>query len=187
MADGGQWLHAGLGVLRAAGARGLTIERLVAEVGLTKGSFYHHFGGMAGYRTALLAYYESTDTSRLISAAEQPPPVPARARLRRLLELVCAPDEDWHLEVAVRAWAQRDAEVREAQERIDRLRVEYLRTLLHELTGDPRHAERLASMIYLLLVGAGQVLPPVSPPELGQLYELLLAMVATHEPPGSAW
>ncbi|MEV0081899.1 TetR/AcrR family transcriptional regulator [Saccharopolyspora sp. NPDC050642] len=39
------WLDAGLEILADQGVPALTIDRLATKLGLTKGSFYHHFGG----------------------------------------------------------------------------------------------------------------------------------------------
>ena len=38
-----QWLSAGLEALRKGGVAAVRVERLAADVGVTKGSFYHHF------------------------------------------------------------------------------------------------------------------------------------------------
>jgi AcrR family transcriptional regulator len=93
VADNRQWLDVGLAVLAASGADALTIDRLAREVGLSKGSFYHHFGGMAGYRTALLAHYQATFTTQYIDAVEHGAGAPAREQLQRLMDLVCADDD----------------------------------------------------------------------------------------------
>lgn len=170
------WLEAGLAVLGEEGAPALTIERLAARMGLTKGSFYHHFKGMSGFRTDLLAHYESEHTRRHIADAERAGPG-AGARLRRLMDLVLTerPDTD-RLEIAVRAWALQDAEVRELQERVDRLRVEYLRSLVADLAEDERTALPLARLLYLLLVGAQQLVPPLPAEELRDVYTLALRL-----------
>jgi len=178
MADNSKWLDAGLATLEKYGARALTIERLAERVGLSKGSFYHHFNGMSGYQTALLAHYEATFTTQYIDAAEQDPLATPRAKLDRLMDMVCA-DDDPDVEVALRAWALQDPEVHDAQERIDRLRVDYLKKVWLELTGDEEQSALMARLLYLIVVGAGQVIPPVSPLELRRLYEFTLAQMGS--------
>ena len=66
MATRTTWLDAGLEMLARDGAPGVTIERLTAQLGLSKGSYYHHFKGAAGFRTALLEQFEAQFTTRLI-------------------------------------------------------------------------------------------------------------------------
>jgi AcrR family transcriptional regulator len=171
------WLEAGLKVLAEEGAPALTIERLTEEMGLSKGSYYHHFKGAGGFRTALLEYFEAQFTARLINTVERNPEADAATKLKDLLNLVLADDAKVQLEIAVRAWALQDAEARAAQERIDHARTAYLRQLCRGLDSkqldDP---DRLARLLYLILIGAEQVLPPVPGSELRELYALTLRL-----------
>jgi AcrR family transcriptional regulator len=162
MAGKRDWLDAGLALLAEQGAPSVTIERLTERLGLSKGSFYHHFKGMGGFRTALLEHFEAERTTRFMEQAEQ-----ARGdRLRTLLDLVLAPGPGPELEIAVRAWALQDAEAREVQARIDRTRADYLT----EVCGDAE----LGQALYLVVVGAGQVVPPLSGRRLKSALELVL-------------
>ncbi|MFP3968287.1 TetR/AcrR family transcriptional regulator [Actinomadura fulvescens] len=177
MASRRDWLDAGLAILAERGAPALTIERLTERLGLTKGSFYHHFKGMGGYRTALLAHFEAESTTRFIELAEADPHAPALARLERLLDLVVDKDEHGpELEVAVRAWAQQDAEARDLQERVDRTRIGYLRDRWQELTGDPDEADRVANLFYMITIGAEHVIPPLAGADLRRLFEHALRL-----------
>jgi AcrR family transcriptional regulator len=171
MASKRDWLDAGLAILAEAGAPALTVEELCARLGLTKGSFYHHFRGMGGYKGDLLAHFETHDTTRYIDAAEQA----GGDRLARLMDLVLE-DTDAHagLEPAVRAWASQDAEVRAVQARVDRARTDYLRELWLATGGAERDATAMARLLYLVLVGAEQVVPPISDGALREVYELAL-------------
>jgi AcrR family transcriptional regulator len=156
------WLDAGLVLLAEQGAPSVTIERLTERLGLSKGSFYHHFKGMGGFRTALLAHFEAERTTRFMEQADAAP----GDRLGALLKLVLAPGPGLGLEIAVRAWALQDAEARAVQERVDRTRVAYLT----EVSGDAG----LAQALYLIVVGAGQVVPPLSGQQLKSALELVL-------------
>jgi len=178
MADNQQWLDAGLATLQKDGARALTIERVAGQVGLSKGSFYHHFGGMAGYRTALLFHYEATYTSQYIDAAEADPTAAPMVKITRLLDLVCDEGDDQNLEAGLRAWASQDPEVHRALERIDRRRVDYLKGLWLELTGDEEQAGLMSRLLYLITVGAGQVIPSVPAGELRRIYEFTLGLAS---------
>ncbi|MFD9032224.1 TetR/AcrR family transcriptional regulator [Streptomyces sp. NPDC059567] len=180
MASRRDWLQTGLTVLAQDGARALTIERLCAELDLTKGSFYHHFKGIAGFKTDLLAHFEAEHTSQFIAGAESAG-APALSRLRRLLDLVLDDKSDGdELEIAIRAWALQDGEVRALQERVDRLRTDYLRTLWRELDGPEADTAPMARLLYLILVGAQQVVPPLSAPELRAVYGLAMRL-APHD------
>jgi AcrR family transcriptional regulator len=162
MASKRDWLDAGLALLAEQGAPAVTIERLTDRLGLSKGSFYHHFKGIGGYRTALLEHFEAERTTRFMDEAEQA----QGDRLRTLMKLVLAPGPGPELEIAVRAWALQDAEARAVQERVDRTRADYLT----EVCGDAE----LGRALYLVVVGAGQVVPPLSGRQLKNALELVL-------------
>jgi AcrR family transcriptional regulator len=170
-----EWLEAGLELLAEEGARAVTIERLTGKLGVTKGSYYHHFKGAAGFRTALLEYFEAQFTTRLIDTVEAAPEAEAWPKLNHLLKLVLADPDSAKLEIAMRAWALQDAEVRAAQERVDRARTAYLRGLCRGLPGavDP---DRLAELLYLILIGAEQVLPTMPRDELRDIYAMTLRL-----------
>ncbi|WP_406860647.1 TetR/AcrR family transcriptional regulator [Streptomyces sp. HUAS MG47] len=180
------WLETGLGVLRQDGARALTVERLCDELDLTKGSFYHHFKGITGFRTDLLAHYEAEHTSRFIAEAETAGDS-ARERLQRLQDLVLDAEggdggggED--IDSAIRSWALQDPEAHAVQERVDRARVAYLRALWQGLGGPEADVEPMARLLYLVLVGAQQVVPPVTAAQLREVYALALRLAPQEDP-----
>lgn len=146
-----EWCAAGLALLRDEGIGALTVERLCAALGKTKGSFYHHFRNLDAFLHALLARWEEelTDAPIRDAGSERNP----RRRGARLDEVVRRLDH--RLDVAVRAWALRDARARSAMARVDARRIAYL-TELHRArrVGDPRTA---AELEYAAFVGAQQL------------------------------
>jgi AcrR family transcriptional regulator len=167
------WLESGLVILGTAGPTGLTIDKLVASTGLSTGSFYHHFSGMSGYKTALLAYFEELHTTRYIREVEAAD-IDARGRLDLLMELVLADDEPANVEVAIRAWALDDPIAAAAKERVDRSRLAFLRKLLAECGYDEADTEQIAQILYLLVLGSGNMLPGVTPEQLRVLCQRVL-------------
>ena len=172
-----EWLDAGLELLADEGAPAVTIERLTGKLGVTKGSYYHHFKGAAGYRTALLEYFEAQFTTRLIDRIEREPDAEPAAKLQHLLRLVLSDPDNAELEIAVRAWALQDPEVRAAQERVDRARTAYLKELCRGLNAD-LDPDRFAQLLYLILIGAEQVLPPIAKDDLREIYALTLRLAS---------
>jgi AcrR family transcriptional regulator len=172
-----EWLNAGLQLLETEGAPALTIERLTGELGMTKGSYYHHFGSAAGFKRALLEYFEAQYTTRLIDTIESEK-ADSEAKLRHLLLLVLADPDAAALEIAVRAWALQDADVRAAQERVDKARTEYLKKLCRGLQADV-DPDRFAQLLYLILIGAEQVVPPIGKRDVRKIYDLVLRLIDT--------
>jgi AcrR family transcriptional regulator len=150
-ASPGDWCAAGLVLLREEGIGAVTVERLCAALGKTKGSFYHHFRDLDAYLVALLARWEEdlTDAVMREAATEEDP----RRRGARLDAVVRGLDH--RLDVAVRAWGLRDLRVRTALERVDERRIEYLADL-HRSSRLP-DARIAAELEYAAFVGAQQL------------------------------
>lgn len=175
----------GLRVLAGEGAAGVRIDRIAARLGLSKGSFHHHFAGAEGYKRDLLEHYEALSIRALKSAITTVGPnASAREILAALTGLVQVGDAELYrpeLDVAVRAWSTSDPAVRAVQERVDAARLAALRGVWERATGDPERARLSALLPYLLAVGAGFVVPPVGPDDLRGMYELLLPLVPEPE------
>jgi AcrR family transcriptional regulator len=152
------WIAAGFVVLRERGHSALTIDSLCKQLKRTKGAFYHHFAEFADYRDSLLARWEQSLTEDPIAIAECEPD-PFR-RQERLAEAVRGLDHP--LDLAVRAWALRDADVRVVLDRVDSKRVEYLAELWSVRTGQRANALTLARLEYAAFVGAQQLYPDLS-------------------------
>ncbi|AKU17533.1 TetR/AcrR family transcriptional regulator [Luteipulveratus mongoliensis] len=175
MASQETWLDEGLSLLAQDGVAGLRIDRLAARLKLSKGSFYHHFDSMPGYKTALLAHFEATRTTRFIDLADEAGGASARERLDALHRIVVDTHEgDVAIEVAMRAWASLDAEAHAAMERIDGTRLGYLERLWNELT-DADTAHDTARIVYLVLIGAQHLAPALPQPELDHLFAVVAA------------
>lgn len=158
-------LDAGLGMLAESGIDQLTIEALCTRLGVTKGSFYHHFGGREDYLERLLAHWEHNWTVGRMRAADA-----AGDPQRRFAAIVEASNALPHgPETSIRAWALRDPLARRHLERVDALRMDYLRGIFEEATGDPERARMLCRVSYSLFVGTRMVAPPLMGPERDEL------------------
>ncbi|HEV2238486.1 MAG TPA: TetR/AcrR family transcriptional regulator [Ktedonobacterales bacterium] len=161
------WLREGLSILAESGVESLTIEELCRRLNRTKGAFYHHFPHRQGYVDALLLYWERKMTQDLIdlSSVEDDP-------LRRLHRLGAAIAERAtpSLEVAIRAWAMRDPAIHPYQERVDALRLAYLRDIFTALLGDAAEGRTRASITYAVLVGGYHIMPPITGRHLTSLF-----------------
>lgn len=176
-----RWLNEGLKVLAEEGAAGIRIDRIAARLNLSKGSFHHHFDGAEGYKKALLAHFEHLSIETLENAiAEVGESAGARVILAQLTKLVRPGDAGLYrpeLDVALRAWATWDADVRAVQTRLDEARLSALQRVWRSAVASDEEARTAALLPYLLAVGATVVFPPVDADRLRDLYELLLPLV----------
>lgn len=145
----GEWIAAGIALLRDEGEDALTIERLCKRLDRTKGSFYHHFTDAGAFADALLAHWLDALTVRIIEQAERgDDPRSALARETR--------NVDVGLELAIRAWSLRDPRARRVMADVDARRVAYLESLWRRST-TPARARALAHIEYAAFVGAQQL------------------------------
>jgi AcrR family transcriptional regulator len=190
-----RWLDEGLDVLASDGIDGLRIDRLAARLGVTKGSFHHHFDGIVDYRRALLAHYEEQTRAALASAISSRSGSGTRATLEWLTALVAAGGDDTseavggaaageagairrpELDAAVRAWAHGDPEARATQARIDAAAIAALQAAWRPAVESDAAARTAALVPYLVSLGAAAMVPPVEADELRAVYESLLERV----------
>lgn len=166
-----EWLEQGLIALHESGVDALTIDLMCQRLGVTKGSFYHHFANRTEYLRALLTYWEERYTSQFIAYAEQgDTPL---AKMRRLTHLIVDIDSSTDVEATIRLWAFHEPMAREFVERVDRRRIDYVRDLGLQLTGNAEHADTIARIAYAILVGSQYIMPPFSRNDLAAMYAML--------------
>lgn len=100
------WLEAGLALIAQEGLRAVKIDRLCSSLGVTKGSFYWHFGDLQGYLDALAGAWaeEQRSSQASLQALRELEP---EERLVAMMRHLTGPRQ-WILERAVREWARRD-------------------------------------------------------------------------------
>jgi AcrR family transcriptional regulator len=163
-----RWLEEGLALLEEAGTEALTIESLTNRLGVTKGSFYHHFSHYQDFKERLLSFWEEEGTLRIIQWAEQK--VSPAEKLARVIRASLHPSR---LDVALRAWALQDEQVCVHQQRIDQRRLAYLEEVVVAIGADQVRAKVFARLLYSIYVGSQHIIPPIEGEDLGALYQLV--------------
>ena len=136
-------------LLAVEGVGGLTIARLCSALGVTKGSFYHHFRGVEDFRTQLLTHW-ATDGARQVEAISAAVDDPVR-RLRVLLEAgVGLPHE---AEAAIRAWSRRDHGAWLVRVAVDEARERIIGQAFVAAGIDPGQAEMYGRLAVATLIG----------------------------------
>jgi AcrR family transcriptional regulator len=164
-----QWLNAGLEALRKGGVGAVRVERLAGDVGVTKGSFYHHFRDRGALLGEVLEYW-----SREMTDAEFERIQTLRGGLApRLVALA----EDvlekgmGRYDPAIRAWAREDRKVAAAVAQVDRRRVKALAGFFEEGGFAPAEARVRARTFYTFLLGEPQMRAPAR--EAGELEKMV--------------
>ncbi|MEJ2862935.1 TetR/AcrR family transcriptional regulator [Actinomycetospora flava] len=164
-----------LRLLAREGRNGLRIGRLCTAVGVTSGSFYHHFGSWEGFVAALLEHWEREEVGRIVELVHASDDPVERVTLMKHLALTI-PHE---AETAIRAWATIDPVVGAAQRAVDRGRVQALADVLVPVVADVRVRERLAALGIAVLAGHQQIAGVVDV-ELSALLDEFEVAVRSH-------
>lgn len=174
-----RWIEEGLVVLAEQGDAGVRIDRIAGRLGLTKGSFHHHFAGIRDYRQAILTRYEQDSREAIDRALAAVAGLPPRDALMRLPEQISF---EPRLETAIRGWAFADPAARAVQERVDTARFEALLPLWSGVVPDPARARIAALVPHLLMIGSSTALPTPSPADMDAVFALLSTLVPAVEP-----
>ena len=166
------WLGAGLESLRKGGVGAVRVERLAAELGITKGSFYWHFRDRGELLASLLEHWsrEMTDVEfERIQAMK----AGLGGRLLALAQDVLEKGMGRY-DPAIRAWARTDRKVAAAVGQVDRRRVRVLSGLFEQGGFSPAEARTRARLFYTFLLGEPQVRSPAREPgELARMVKIL--------------
>ena len=122
------WVNAATQVLYESGIGSVSIVQLAKSLGVTRGSFYHHFTDREDLYRMMLKYWEKTLTIAVrdeVRGLDLPPAESLRALIRSIHDHKAAV-----YDAAFRAWALHDPLARTALERIDKFRLEYITKLI---------------------------------------------------------
>ncbi len=150
------YFETGLAVLADAGYGGLKLVEVCARLGVTTGSFYHHFGSWPDYVRQLVKHWVDTRTVQLVELARADPD--PRRRIGNLCQIGLTLPHG--AEAAIRAWSGADSQVRDAQIQVDHQRFEIMYESAQDILGDRRQAELFARWAVYLLVGYEQATLP---------------------------
>ena len=144
------WIAAATEVLVDQGIDHVKVDVLATQLGVTRGSFYWHFRDRQDLlRRVLQAWSDATTlqlTRRLETAHTDP--------LQQLRDVISLPFRGRaaaraaRIELAIRAWARRDAMARQAVDDGDAARLAYHRQIFQALGFDAHEASMRAFILY---------------------------------------
>jgi AcrR family transcriptional regulator len=152
------YYDAAFDLLAEQGPSGLTIAALCTRLGVTKGSFYHHFDDMPAFVRLLLEHWRTEHATRLITLSES---IADPGERFDLLEGI-AIGLPHGTEAAIRAWSWSDETVAQAQHAVDMDRLDHLTRSGMAAGHSAERAELLARISLSVLVGLQQLERPAS-------------------------
>lgn len=153
------WLDAAIVALTRGGLAAVAIEPIARQLGVTKGSFYHHFDSLDVFVIALVQEWEREGTDAVIAALDLV--ADPRERFRRLVHVSWERLDHLRAEAALAAAAASgDVRVAPAFQRVTAKRLRYVERL-YRASGlgqrDARQRALLTLSAYLGTIALVQV------------------------------
>ena len=177
------WVTAAQDLLAENKINSIEIPTLCKRLGVTKGSFYWHFGGRGDLFLAILDKWRQRTTLDVNDRASRIGCSPDSA-LRYVLAAICKPrpNRNSAIERSVRDWARTDQRARSAVVQVDKIRLAYLEDLFRQRNFSEKEARIRAHTAYAIMMGDSILRETVSPSYevrdyISKFVELLLGAV----------
>jgi len=148
-----QWVEAGLAALAAGGPDAVRVEALAKGLGVTKGGFYGSFADREALLEAMLDTWERESTDEVLERVERMGG-DARTKIKRAGVGTFSSGRLLPIDLAIRDWARRDADVAERLRRVDNRRMGLLRQLIGSFCADPDEVEARSLLAFCMAIGA---------------------------------
>ncbi|WP_277600252.1 TetR/AcrR family transcriptional regulator [Tsuneonella rigui] len=180
--DREDWLDCARSVLIAEGVERVKVKPLADVLGVTTGSFYHHFNGRQELLDGLLHHWETRTNGPMFSAVENAGPDP-RNQLDALFHVWLNESEyEPAYDTAVRAWAHSSDAAKEVVRRVEDKRIGLLKSIFVRFGYDEQRAFIRARITYFHQVGYQAMEIVESPQQRRDLYALYLEALVGNPP-----
>lgn len=146
-----RWLHAALEMIAQEGGEKVRIEALASKLGVTKGSFYHHFRDRQDFTEQVVDFWVTRfnqyviETIGIIEGSGED-------RFKSLVNLISR-ENLGGFDTTMRAWAARDPNIGKKVREVDNARYTFVRQLFSEMGFEDKDLE-LRTRIWLVFAAA---------------------------------
>ena len=147
-----EWIEAALNALVADGIEGVRLDRLCRDLGVTKGSFYHHFEGREELLDAVARFWAETqpqDVTALVAELAGDPMGQLEAITRRV-----ADRDIGRRDHCMRAWAAADDRAARSVQIADRQVLGLLEKILADFGLPEDEVHPLSRVLFFTSLGA---------------------------------
>jgi len=158
-----------LALLAEGGHDALTIAALCRDLGVTKGSFYHHFRDFSDFVDGLLAYWASEHATRLIALSTAVTDPVERFDILKGIAITLPHGA----EAAIRAWSWSNPTVARVQREVDDARLAHITQAGVEVGLPAQRAALMAKISLSVLIGMQQLERPAPSSAMDEVFTAL--------------
>jgi len=179
------WIEAATEVLVDHGIDHVRVDVLAQQLGVTRGSFYWHFRDREALLRGVLQQWRETATENLTARLERASTDP----LEQLRDVISLPFRGRsaaraaRIELAIRAWARRDAMARQAVDEADSSRVGYIAQIFSALGFPIMEARSRAFLVYSHNLGEALMASQGGATQQRERARFVEALLAHAQPP----
>ncbi len=144
------WISAALVLLNINGSVGLSVVKLAEHLGVTRGSFYHHFKSLNDLIDAMVRRWETETIDRGFKEAFEKAHTP-QEEVRLVIDFISRLTDKQDL--VFRQWAPHNAHVRAHMERLDQKRLSTMTAMFERLAGERERGEAYAKIAFYGYIG----------------------------------
>lgn len=169
------WIEAAHAALVADGIEGVRIDRLCRRLGVTKGSFYHHFDGREALLTAVADEW-ARERPRVVMDAARDLAADPFDRLVHFIQLTDDLDLGLHHQ-AMRTWGAVDARAAAAVREVDRVVLMFTEQCLADAGVAKDEARVLSKLLLAAAVGSVNLGDVMNESDRSEMATLLVRLV----------
>jgi len=167
------WIEAGLWLLAEDGLESVTIDRLCAKLGVTKGSFYWHFKGSQEFLQSMADYWSNTaDFLDTLRNSDKDDWEQIGEIARRVGDLGYG-----RIDKALRVWAESCSDTAESVRKTDHDVIQFVFEKLINIGLARTDAKILSEMIVASGIGLASIDPSPAPKKQKQMEKLWLQLI----------
>lgn len=145
------WVNLGFKLFSEKGISGIVIEKMAQKLKVNKSSFYWHFKTKKEFIQQLIEFWINNETEHLIQITNNKNSSLQKFKTFIMLSYKKMPNQDFIF--YLKRYAQKERKTKNTIEKIDLLRIEYVKSLLQEMGYTAEEANIKSSLLYKHLIG----------------------------------
>lgn len=145
------WINLGFELFSEKGFSGIVIENMAKKLKVNKSSFYWHFNTKKEFIQQLVEFWITIETEQIISLTNNEKSAIEKFKIFIALSYKKMPNQDFIF--YLKRYGQKEKSTKSIIEKIDSLRIDYVKNLLLEMGYSGADANIKSSLLYKHLIG----------------------------------